>query len=130
MKTYFTKEAEKYYNTEVAAFRHLARRSNPSIIKFYGSFTRGDSYNVILEYADKGTLADYFRNESPPSEGDETIRFWEAIFKLLSALRDIHEVGSDDPDGPQVFQVYVAALRMTAFSTYSDYLAQTADTKM
>lgn len=105
MKTYFTNEAESYYNTEVAAFRHLG--INPSIIKFHGSFARGDNYNVLLEYADKGTLADYFKNEMPPSDGDEIIRFWEAMFKLLDALRRIHEVGADDTDGPRVFQGYV-----------------------
>jgi serine/threonine protein kinase len=108
MKTYFTSEAERYYTTEVAAFRHLG--PNPSVIKFYGSFARGDSYNVLLEYADKGTLADYFKNESPPSEGEEIIRFWEAMFKLIDALRRIHEIGSDDSDGPRVFQGYVATL--------------------
>jgi serine/threonine protein kinase len=102
MKSYFTSEAERYYNTEVAAFRHLG--PNPSIIKFHGSFSRGDSYNVILEYADQGTLADYFKNEPPPSEGEEIIRFWEAMFRLLDALRRIHEVVSDEPDGPRVFQ--------------------------
>lgn len=105
MKTYFTSEAESYYNTEVAAFRHLGL--NSSIIRFHGSFTRGDSYNVLLEYADKGTLGDYFKNESPPSEGEEIIKFWETMFELIDALRRIHEVGSDASEGPRVFQGYV-----------------------
>lgn len=109
MKTYFTSEAERYYKTEVAAFRHLG--SNPSIIKFHGSFARGDSYNVLLEYADKGTLADYFNDESPPSEGEEIRRFWEAMFELIDALRRIHVIGWDGSDGPRVFQGCVAIFR-------------------
>lgn len=108
MKTYFTSEAERYYDTEVTAFRHLG--PNPSIIKFHGSFVRGTSYNVLLEYADKGTLADYFKTESPPADGKEIIQFWEAMFKLLDALRCIHEVGSDDSHESRVFQGYVTTL--------------------
>lgn len=108
MKTYFTTEAERYYNTEVAAFRHLGL--NPSIIRFHGSFTRGDSYNVLLEYADKGTLGDYFKNESPPSGGEEIIRFWEIMFELIDALRRVHEVESDASSRSAVFQRYIATL--------------------
>lgn len=108
MKTYFTSEAEIYYNTEVAAFMNIGVTSN--IIKFHGSFTRGDSYNVLLEYADKGNLADYFKNESPPSEGEEIIQFWEAMFMLIDALRRIHQVGPGDSDEPGVFQGYVTTL--------------------
>ncbi|KFY93298.1 hypothetical protein V500_03785 [Pseudogymnoascus sp. VKM F-4518 (FW-2643)] len=102
MKTYFTSEAKRYYNTEVAAFRNIGLNSN--IIEFHGSFTRGDSYNVLLEYADKGNLADYFENESPPSEGEEIIQFWEAMFTLIGALQRIHQVGSGGSDEPGVFQ--------------------------
>lgn len=109
MKTYFTTEAKNYYHTEVAAFRHLGL--NPNIIRFHGSFTRGDSYNVLLEYADKGTLAEYFQKESPPSEGEEIIKFWETMFELIDALRRIHEVGSDASEWPGVFQGYVVALQ-------------------
>lgn len=108
MKTYFTSEAKRYYNTEVAAFRNIGLNSN--IIEFHGSFTRGDTYNVLLEYADKGNLADYFKSESPPSEGKEIIQFWEAMFTLIDALRRIHQVGSGGSDEPGVFQGYVATL--------------------
>ena len=111
MKTYLTSEAEKYYETELRAFERLMLLRNPGIIMFHKSFVRGESYNIILEYADKGTLADYFKSESPPSGGEEIIRFWGAMFKLLSVLRDIHELSPDHLDGPQGFQKYVMALK-------------------
>jgi hypothetical protein len=102
LKTYFTSDAEKYYNTEVGAFRVIGQ--NSSIIGFRGSFTRGDTYNMLLEYADKGTLEDFFRTEDPPTDGEEIIQFWQALFQIIDALRRIHEVKSDGTGGPRVFQ--------------------------
>jgi hypothetical protein len=106
LKTYFTSDAEKYYNTEVGAFRVIG--PNSSIIGFRGSFTRGDTYNVLLEYADKGTLEDFFRTQDPPTDGEEIIQFWEALFQIIDALRRIHEVKSDGISGPPVLSGYAA----------------------
>jgi serine/threonine protein kinase len=105
MKTYLGSEAEHYCNAE--ATKHRTLGYNPGIIEFYGSFTRRESYNIILEYTDKGSLADYFRKEPPPTHREEVIKFWESMFKLLSALRHIHALGSGDPNEPQASQGYV-----------------------
>ncbi|TVY91861.1 Serine/threonine-protein kinase [Lachnellula willkommii] len=102
LKTYFTKDAERYYQTEVAAFGKL--RFNPNIIRFYGNFTRGDSYNILLEYADEGTLERYFEKQAPPRDGEEVINFWERLFKIIDALRGVHEVEPTTAGGPQIFQ--------------------------
>lgn len=48
--------------------------------------------NIILEYADKGSLEDYFRNESAPSRGVDIIKFWESMFQLIKGLKAIHSV--------------------------------------
>jgi len=79
-------------------------RSNPNIIGFYGNFTRGDSYNILLEYADEGTLESYFEKQAPPRDGEEVIKFWERLFKMIDALRGIHEVEPTTARGPQIFQ--------------------------
>jgi serine/threonine protein kinase len=107
LKTYFTSEDEQYHENEVSAYRHLGNRATSSIINFHGSFSRGHNYNLILEYADKGSLGAYFKTESPPSEGEEIIRFWESMFKLLIALQHLHELSLDDTDGLRVFNRYV-----------------------
>lgn len=48
--------------------------------------------NIILEYADKGSLEDFFRNESAPSRGIDIIKFWESMFQLIKGLKAIHSV--------------------------------------
>ncbi|TVY33614.1 Serine/threonine-protein kinase [Lachnellula subtilissima] len=102
LKQFSTKDAERYYQTEVAAFGKL--RCNPNIIGFYGNFTRGDSYNILLEYADEGTLESYFEKQAPPRDGEEVIKFWERLFKIIDALRGVHEVEPTTAGGPQIFQ--------------------------
>ncbi|KAF4628548.1 hypothetical protein G7Y89_g9603 [Cudoniella acicularis] len=102
LKTYFTSDAKVYYDNEVTAFRRLG--SNPNIIGFCGSFIRGKTFNVLLEYADKGTLEQFFKREKVPTDGGEVIQFWERMFKVIDALECIHEVVPSLPNGPQIFQ--------------------------
>lgn len=63
-----------------------------SIRRFCGSYIHGDEFNIILEHADKGSLEDYFRNESPPSSGPDILGFWEGLFQLIKGLKAIHSV--------------------------------------
>jgi serine/threonine protein kinase len=92
LKTYFGRDVESYYKSEIETFWQL--HSHKNIIGFQGCFTRGDSYNVLLEYADKGTLEDYLRNEVPPTSGEEIIQFWESLFGVLEALMYIQDKAS------------------------------------
>ncbi|KAG4444151.1 hypothetical protein IFR05_000380 [Cadophora sp. M221] len=43
---------------------------------------------------DTGTLEDYFRTRIPPSRGLEIIGFWEALFRLLDQLKEVHSCGN------------------------------------
>jgi serine/threonine protein kinase len=102
LKEYFTSNAKQIYKAEVNAFRRLGPAS--SIIAFRGSFIRGDSFNVLLEYADKGSLEDYFRTVQPPADGEQIIQFWEALSEIVGALMKIHGVKPDDTGQGRVFQ--------------------------
>jgi serine/threonine protein kinase len=94
----------------VEAFRRLQQYGHTSgIIGFHGSFTRGDTHNVLLEFADKGTLEDYFRTQIPPVDPEDIINFWQALFKILDALRHIHQL--DGTGGPLIFHGYVTPPR-------------------
>ena len=106
LKTYQGQnEAAKYYKNEVDAFRKIRRMSDASIISFYGSYIHGSKYNIILEYADKGTLEEYFRETSPPSKGEDIINFWNSLFKIIQALKIIHDGdGGTTADGPTIFR--------------------------
>jgi hypothetical protein len=88
LKRYPTKGAEHCYNQKINGFRSV--RQADSVIKFYASYIHGENYNILLEFADKGSLEEYFRRESPPSRGGDIIKFWEALFQLIKGLKAIH----------------------------------------
>jgi len=76
-----------------------------NIVNFYGSYRQNDTFNVILEYADEGTLENYFQKVFPPRNGADIQHFWEALCGVLKALTQIHEVECQyTKSGPQIFQ--------------------------
>ena len=99
LKTYNTKDANIYYENEVDAFKKLATkdRTDRSLIQFLGSYQQGDTYNILLEFADLGTLEDYFQKFNPPSLGEDIVLFWERLFNVVKALLRIHAI--ERPDG-------------------------------
>jgi serine/threonine protein kinase len=95
-----------YYKNEVSAFRRLRSNCgtpNPNIISFHGSYIQGTSFNVILEYADRGSLEQYFQETKRPKSREDIICFWDGLFAVLKALVSIHDVESH-ADGPQILQ--------------------------
>jgi len=77
------------------------------VIGFYGSYRQGISYNVILEYANKGTLEEYFRVTAPPVKGEDIINFWTGLFKIIKGLKSIHDIELRGIEGPQVLHGYI-----------------------
>ncbi|KAL3425128.1 tein kinase 4-like protein [Phlyctema vagabunda] len=102
LKEYSTNDAQKYYDNETAAFDKI--KAHPHIIGYYGCFRRGGTFNVLLEYADKGTLKQFFERQAPPLGYPGLINFWKGQFNLIDALRAIHEVTPFSGDGPRIFQ--------------------------
>lgn len=96
---------------EVAAFKKVMSRkdSASSIIRFYGSYVQNDSFNVLLEYANQGTLEEYFQKIDPPSRDKDIIDFWRSLFNVVKALLHIHQVGKPEVGGPQIFQGYIVS---------------------
>lgn len=97
--TYFIKSYSEAvglgsYTREINALRSI--KDSDSIIKFYGSFELRGEAHILLEFADKGTLHQFFRNEAPPSRGGDIIDFWENILKLINGLRAIHSIKEYD----------------------------------
>jgi len=73
------------------------------VIGFCGSFTQGDTFNVLLEYANGGTLEDFLQKHEPPTNAEDIYKFWSAIFNLTKAIESIHAV-SPDPSGPPILR--------------------------
>jgi serine/threonine protein kinase len=100
LKTYQSSEsAQAYFENEVKAFKKLSLLDdyNNSIIKFYGNYTQGNTYNILLEYADKGDLEDYFQRELPLTLLEEIGKFWKGKFSIVDALKTIHNIGDEGP---------------------------------
>ena len=110
MKTYYGPHAESYYQREVDAFARMLQNfstyPSPSMIGFHGSYIHRGTYNIILEFADGGTLEDFFKERSPPKKGPDIIAFWENLFEVIKALFRLHEqsVSENDPHCHTILQ--------------------------
>jgi serine/threonine protein kinase len=69
-----------------------AMRQNPNIIRYYGAYIHGLSCNIILEYADSGTLECFLMDTRPPSSPEEIRSFWSSILQLINALQGLHHI--------------------------------------
>jgi serine/threonine protein kinase len=87
-------DAKIYYYNEIEAFKILMseEKFEQNIVTFYGSWRQGTTYNILLEYADRGTLIDYFENTAPPTEYEDIISFWSALLDVTKGLKRIHEL--------------------------------------
>ncbi|KAK5561121.1 hypothetical protein LTR46_001431 [Exophiala xenobiotica] len=124
LKTFRSKRyaAEELYRAESEAFYHLrnSHALGKHFIGFYGSFTHGDTRNILLEYADCGSLENYFDTVEPPSTGKDTIKLWKSMFEVLKAVDNIHTIQPlETPDAAPVFNGYVTS---TLSTTLADYL--------
>lgn len=92
MKSYRTRNAEKYYNAEKKAYMRLQNGKEPpqNILGYYGSFIQGKQHNALLEYMDRGTLEGYMQDVLPPSIANNIVTFWESIFGLILGLTLLH----------------------------------------
>ena len=90
LKTFHGPEARKYYDAEKQGFQNLNSGTiPPNIIGFFGTFVQKETYHMILEYADGGTLEEYMEKE-PPDNGKDILAFWENVLKLIAGLLKIH----------------------------------------
>lgn len=107
VKSYHRLDAENYFNSEVDAFRKLNEtgRPVPNLVGFYGAFRQNGSFNIILQYANVGTLEDYFQKAKPPKRGKDILKLWRNLFRLTDPLIDIHDLSSsNDAEQPRIFQ--------------------------
>ncbi|GME26801.1 hypothetical protein MMC30_005887 [Neofusicoccum parvum] len=101
LKTYRTKDAAEHYKSEVEAYRKLRPIGNnsPGLTGFYGSFIHNGTFNIILEFADQGTLNEFFERVTPPSTTKDIRDFWSAMFNLIGAIMTIHNLQVQEENG-------------------------------
>lgn len=98
LKSYSRSLRGAQYHAEVEAFRRLRHVRHPhSLIQYFGSYEQDNTFNIILEYADGGTLEGFLRNEKikPPRKVEDIQSFWCSLFDILLALQTIHRVKQD-----------------------------------
>lgn len=93
LKTFDTHDAEDNFKKEGDAFSYLwpTARTERKIIRFYGSYIQSNTFHVILEYADEGSLEDYFKKVPAPTSGPDINSFWIRLFDTIGALQTVHE---------------------------------------
>jgi hypothetical protein len=105
LKRYCTAEAERYFESELDAYRavHLGGSGESNLVGFYGTFEQHAAYNVLLEFADQGSLLDYFQT-APPVRSDDIQIFWRNFLDLIKTLDSIHKLQPGHAPGPRVLQ--------------------------
>lgn len=98
LKTYRAAEAEQNYKAESEAYMKLRWGEKPTshIITYYGGFVHGNSHNIILEYADRGTLENFMRRTDRPSTFRDTLMFWKRFVDVTHGIMTIHgKIGNE-----------------------------------
>lgn len=92
LKTYDARDASSFslYRCEVEALRRLHNPPNKYLIGFHGNYIQSETCNLLLEFADQGSLEAYFENNNPPFEEKDIIAFWAGLFGVYKALCAIH----------------------------------------
>ncbi|KAK0110693.1 hypothetical protein ONS96_002294 [Cadophora gregata f. sp. sojae] len=89
----FVGRDSQYYFSELETYQILPQSGDPSLIHYYGSYRQDDTYNIVLELADRGSLEQYLSYCQPPASGADILQFWGGLFKIVHGLVCIHNVG-------------------------------------
>ena len=94
LKTFHNHGGEPQWESERSAMVFLRRIDG--VIGFHGCYTHGLTSNIILEYADGGTLDQFFATVPPPSTPEDRYQFWFALASLVGTLADLREITFHD----------------------------------
>lgn len=104
LKTYKGRDANKWHNAELEAFRKMGYCDRiSSIVQCFSSYILDGTYNLLLEYADFGNLERYLKEVEEPREAVEIFSFWKSFLRLFDAIMKIHDLrlDSDEPEAMQ-----------------------------
>jgi serine/threonine protein kinase len=91
LKTCLAKNVHHHHD-EVEAYKAMGAEevALPNMIRFYGSWRQGDTYNMLLEYVGGGTLESFMEATDPPTRFEDILKFWVKLFDLVALLARIH----------------------------------------
>jgi hypothetical protein len=120
LKRYCVVDAEAYFEAELDAFRslHLSGSGEGNLTAFYSTFEQHGTYNVLLEFADQGSLVDYFQ-KTPPLRPEDIQTFWRNLLDVIKALDAIHKMPAGAANGPRVLQGWHGNINPTSILVIS-----------
>jgi cephalosporin-C deacetylase-like acetyl esterase len=83
--------------------RKIDKEKVSGIIEFHGSYSHGDTFCILLEYANLGNLEQLLKVLPPPLEPQDILDFWDSFFSLLSPVAHLH--GHSYEQDNQIFQL-------------------------
>lgn len=121
LKTYRGRDAKEQHDAERAAFLRLRYNQEPPlfVIAYYGSFYDHDTYNIILEYADRGNLNDFMKSTPEPRNREDMIDYWDRFCRITHGLAHIHGLEGSETLGKSVLLGYVSSLHLSWHPTYA-----------
>lgn len=95
IKEYPSSEIEHSFKNELDAylsFQYPVNEHNESkcFLEYYGSFTQEGKGYIILEYANEGSLLEFFKSNKVPRTRGEFHGLFERLSGLLDGLRILH----------------------------------------
>ena len=101
IKSYHSRNASRYFESEVHAFKVLNRQPQPpaNIVGFYKPFEQNGSFHIVLQFANVGTLEDYFKRSERPTLGRDILDLWTNLFRLNEAVGWIHTSRNPQDEG-------------------------------
>lgn len=93
MKTYRSRDAEDLCKSEVEAYKHIIdAKADHNFIGFYGGIKHGETYSIILDHADQGTLDDFWSRATAPHQPEQILEFWSNMSQVLEGLSGLHGI--------------------------------------
>jgi serine/threonine protein kinase len=102
-------KVKEMFEQEAGMLQTLAETPHPHLIKYQGAIERGEKWNFIFPWADKGTLQSFWVGNEPDYSNDSKMFLWfiEQLYGLSQALEFLHSKnlrhGDLKPDNILVF---------------------------
>jgi serine/threonine protein kinase len=95
LKEFDHTEIDHSFKNEEETYINLKNKVPPKVyeeqfLNYYGSFKRAGRAFIMLEYADGGSLLDFFNRNQLPLDRQELYGLWWSLSSLLFGLEHIH----------------------------------------
>lgn len=87
----YKQEDREAYDDERKAYEALCGKlEHPNVLRYLGSFRCGQTFSILLEFAEEGTMDDLFQRNVTPHTYDEFRAFWKSIIRLVEGVEMVH----------------------------------------